>query len=294
MPKELQILNLLHTRLDLPEETKQYYLNKKKGYEGELKFDQLVSNLQNNYFALNGLLLKHNNTLFEIDSLLIMGNGIKYYEIKNFQGNYYFESDKIYFKPEHEIMNPLNQLNRSESLFRQLLQSYGFNINIESYIVFINPELTLYQAPINKQFILPTQLKQHFAYLESIKSRIGDKHKLIGEKLASLHIEESPHSNVPEYKFEELRKGIVCKFCNSFNVNLIGQKCFCQDCENVERAADAIKRTIDEFRLLFPDERVTARGIYYWCNGIASLNRIRDVLSKHFIRKSNNRWTYYE
>lgn len=40
--KELKILRNLNARLDLSQTEKQHYLNTKKGYEGEVHFDQLT------------------------------------------------------------------------------------------------------------------------------------------------------------------------------------------------------------------------------------------------------------
>jgi hypothetical protein len=147
--------------MNLSDKDKQHFFNLKKGYEGEIIFDSLAEKLQCECFILNDLLLKLNNTMFQIDSLIIIQETIYFFEVKNFEGDYYYESDRLYKKSKSEINNPLNQLNRSESLFRQLLQSLGFNIPILASVVFINPEFTLYQTPLNKPFIFPTQVNRY-------------------------------------------------------------------------------------------------------------------------------------
>ena len=50
------------------------------------------------------------------------------FEVKNYEGDYYYESDRLYMKPKSEINNPLIQLKRTESLLRQLFQSLRFNL----------------------------------------------------------------------------------------------------------------------------------------------------------------------
>lgn len=65
---ELKILSYLHTRMNLPENDNQYFLNLKKGFEGEVMFDLLTEKLQCNCYILNDLLLKVNNTMFQIDT----------------------------------------------------------------------------------------------------------------------------------------------------------------------------------------------------------------------------------
>ena len=111
-----------------------------------------------------------NNTLFQIDSLLIFLKTIYIYEVKNYQGNFYYDSDRLYTQPKSEINNPLTQLNRTESLLRQLLQSLGFHQSVVASVVFIHPEFTLYQAPLSKPFIYPSLLNQYFKKLNKLTS----------------------------------------------------------------------------------------------------------------------------
>lgn len=114
-----------------------------------------------------------------MDSLLIFPESIYMYEVKNYQGDYYYDSDRFYKKPKLEISNPLIQLNRTASLLRQLLQSLGFHLHVEASVVFINPEFTLYQAPLNKPFIFPTQLNPYFKKLNKLSStKLDHNHKL--------------------------------------------------------------------------------------------------------------------
>ncbi|WP_312889188.1 nuclease-related domain-containing protein [Desertibacillus haloalkaliphilus] len=97
--------------MDLSKKDKQHFFNLKKGYEGEIIFDSLTEKIQSECFILNDLLLKQNNTMFQIDSLLIFQESIYIFEVKNFEGDYYYESERLYKTPDSEITNPLNQLN---------------------------------------------------------------------------------------------------------------------------------------------------------------------------------------
>ncbi|MET3697195.1 nuclease-like protein [Bacillus oleivorans] len=176
---EIQILRVLNSRMSLTENERQHYFNLKKGYEGEVMFDFLTEKLQCDCLILNDLLLQQNNTTFQIDSLIITSETIYVFEVKNFEGDYYYESDRLYRNPNSEITNPLTQLTRSESLLRQLLKSLGFNITIKASVVFINPEFTLYQAPLNKPFIFPTQINRFLNKLNLIPSKLIKKQHMI-------------------------------------------------------------------------------------------------------------------
>ena len=166
-PEKLVILSLLNTRMELSEKDVQEYASLKKGFEGEVMFDELTEKLQCDCFILNDLLFKFNNTLFQIDSMIIFSDKIYFYEVKNFEGDHFYESDRLYKTPNYEYNNPLHQINRSESLLRQMLQNIGYPFPLEANVVFINPEFTMYQAPLKKPFIYPTQVKSYLKKLEA-------------------------------------------------------------------------------------------------------------------------------
>ncbi|MBP2076595.1 nuclease-related domain-containing protein [Oceanobacillus polygoni] len=148
----LQVLHALDKRKKLTNKEKQHYFNLNKGYEGEALFDHFTAKLKCECFILNDLLLETNNTSFQIDCLIITGDKFYIYEVKNYEGDYHYQSDKLFKKPRLEIINPLHQLSRSESLLRQLLLTLGFIPQIDASVVFINPSFTLYQAPLDKPF----------------------------------------------------------------------------------------------------------------------------------------------
>jgi len=118
---ELQILRSLHTRMNLSDKDKQYLFNLNKGFEGEIMFDSLTEKLLCECYIVNDLLLKVNNTAFQIDSLIITAETIYFFEVKNYEGDYYYEADRFYKKAKSEVSNPLHQLVRSESLYFKVL-----------------------------------------------------------------------------------------------------------------------------------------------------------------------------
>ena len=246
-----------------------------------------------NVYILNDLLLKQNNTTFQIDSLIILSETIYLFEVKNFEGDYYYESDRLYKKPKSEITNPLTQLNRSESLLRQLLQNLGYNIPINASVIFINPEFTLYQAPLNKPLIFPTQINRFLKNLNTIPSKLNKKHQMLADQLLSLHIKDSPFKLLPSYYYEQLRKGITCAKCSSFSISVVGKICVCNECGYKELISAAVMRCVMEFKLLFPNQKITTKAIHEWCQVIESKKRIKSILEKNFKIIENNRWSYF-
>ncbi|WP_096155598.1 MULTISPECIES: nuclease-related domain-containing protein [Bacillus] len=291
---ELLILDYLNSRMVLSESDKRHFINLKKGYEGEKIFDSLIETIQSDCIILNDLLLKNKSTMFQIDSTIIFKDLIYLFEVKNYEGDFFYESDILYRFPKSEVTNPLNQLKRTESQLRQVLNNLGYNFQIRPFIIFINPEFTLYKTPLNMPFIFSAQIKRLLEKLNGFSSTIKENHKKLAEALCSMHIEDSPYKTLPAYEYSNLRKGVLCEKCRAFSNIVEGNTCICKECGNKERLGAAIIRSINEFKLLFPDHKITTNVIHEWCKIVDSKERIQRVLKKNFIKKGTHQWMYYE
>lgn len=292
-PNELTKLGILNNRMELAVKDRQRYFNLKKGYEGELLFDSLTEKLQCECLILNDLLLTVNYTTFQVDTLIITSEGIHMYEVKNNEGDYLYKHDKLYKMPDLEIINPVHQLGRSESLLQRLLLTQGYKSYFNASIVFINSSFTMYQAPHDKPLIFPTQIKKHLSLLNKIPSKIVGNHIKLADQLISLHQTESSFTQLPPYDYRQLRKGITCLKCHSFLLKIERIYCTCQSCGFYEELKNIVLRGIEEFKILFPKEKLTTSIIRDWCN-VGTEKRIRSILQQHFNKKGSRRWSYYE
>lgn len=293
-PDRLKILRSLNIRMNLTEEEKQYYLNQEKGFDGEKRLDELTKKLGNDLYFLNDLLLKTNNTHFQIDTLIISQTTIYPIEIKNYDGDYYYKSDNFYkmSNKDIEIQNPLQQLKRSETLLRQFLRNLGYHGHIEPYLVFNNPEFTLYQAPLNEPIIYPTQVNRFIEKLDNTPSKLNAWHKKLAEQIISKHITESPYTLLPSYDYDQIQKRITCATCHSFNVTVDAKKVICKKCGNQEEIVSAILRNVDEFKLLFPHRKITTSAIQEWCKIVYSKKMIWRVLKENYKAIGFGKWMY--
>src|SRR5699024_3700086 len=209
-PVELQILENLNVRMNLSTDDQLTYKNLKKGYLGELKFARMLEKtLSKPPLLLYDLSLQLNNSKFQIDCLPIFNNKIFLLEIKNFEGDFYFHNDNWYVvETRKEIRSPLMQLKRSELLLKELLQKHGYKmLQVESYVIFVNQDFTLYQAPINSSIILPTQVNRFIKKLNNQSVPFNAQQTKLAKQLTDLHLTDSTHTNLPEYSYENLRKG---------------------------------------------------------------------------------------
>ncbi|MDQ0200758.1 nuclease-related domain-containing protein [Neobacillus ginsengisoli] len=292
---ELMAMRYLNTRMELTEKEKFHYLNLEKGYEGEVKFDLLAESLQEERYIINDLLLEVNNSYFQIDTLIISLGVIHLLDIKNFQGDCYLESDKLYaVTTGREYKNPVGQLKRSGTLFRQLLQNLKQNYLVEASVIFINPAFTLYQAPMDQPIILPNQVNRFLKDLNKTPSKLNDGHKKLAQKLISLHQTKNPFTVLPKYNYDQLQKGIYCKTCKSFLVSIKNNVFVCGKCGGHEKIELVILRNVEEFKLLFPDRKITTQSIYEWCKVDLSKRTFCRVLKKNYTAFGNTRDTYYK
>ncbi|WP_231507606.1 nuclease-related domain-containing protein [Bacillus sp. UNC41MFS5] len=118
---ELKIMRALNARSNLSSKEKKYYFKLEKGYQGELMFDLLTEKLQSDMFVINDLCLEINDTVFQIDTLIIAQNTIYPFEIKNYSGDYFYDSEGFHKIAGNDITNPLDQIKRSKLLLHQLL-----------------------------------------------------------------------------------------------------------------------------------------------------------------------------
>ncbi|MGV3489337.1 MAG: NERD domain-containing protein [Tuberibacillus sp.] len=297
IPYNLQMRRLLQPRMQFSEKELKQLLKDEKGYEGECYFDRLITNsAASTYLRINGILLQWNDNLFEIDSLLFSPFKIYLSDVKTFEGEYYIEGDQWFFISGDEVKNPILQLRRSETLLRQLLKSLGINLPIQSQVVFVQPNFTLFQADKNLPVVLPTQLNSFIKGLKPVNEKFQPNLIKAVEKLAALHINDSPFKkkHIPEYTYESLKKGIPCKRCKSLSVRLKERELMCDQCDYTEDLDAGVIRLVEEFKLLFPERLITVSNIMDWIGLNINRNRLSRILKKHYQMVGNGRSTYYQ
>jgi hypothetical protein len=194
------------------------------------------------------------------------------------------------------MKNPLPQLKRCESLFRPLLQSLGIDLPIEANVVFVNPEFTLFQANKNLPIIMPTQINSLFRKLGSVSLKSYDQRLIQAvRQLALLHNEESPFSKsqIPEYSYESLKKGIPCDRCGLLSVQLCGRWLVCENCGCKEHVAAGVLRSVEEHKVLFPMSLITVSGMNDWCRLDLDRKRMQRILGKNLMMVGNRRSANY-
>ncbi|KUP04071.1 hypothetical protein Q73_16440 [Bacillus coahuilensis m2-6] len=293
--KELLILESLHARMELTKNEKSRFRNLARGFEGEQKFDRFIEDLSEERYVLNDLLLEVNQSYFQLDTVIISQEAVYLLDSKYYEGDFYFDSSGKFFakKSNFHYKNPVDQLNRSVILFGQFLRQHQLSFITEPLVIFIHPEFTLYQAPMDLPIIFPTQLPRFIRMLDESPSTLASSHKKLAQLLLTSHCEDYPGTVLPTYEYEQLRKGVCCLVCQSFRVVVQGKVFGCQDCGARERFEDGVVRSVHEFQRLFPERILTRGNIEEWCGGMVSKKSLNRILKKHYELVKKSQLSYY-
>lgn len=292
-PQALLVMEALNKRMTMSRKEKQSLYSMTKGYEGECTFDDMIKEANPNAQVMKDLLLKVNGTTFQIDTILISSDTIYFYEVKNYEGEYQLNKEKmIIYRSGTEILNPVNQLQRSSFLFSQLLNQNKYHFNVTANVIFINPQFTLYASSPIDNVILPPLVPKHLDHVASLKYTKKSSIDLI-KFLRNQHISDHDFAELPKYSMDTLNQQSYCRICESPFLEVTGRKVRCEDCGKVETIPSLIKRQIEEFSLLFPDRRLTTPDIHQWCGKLISPFSVRHVLKKNYQSEHEGRWRYY-
>jgi hypothetical protein len=294
-PTELKILNSLNPRITLSNKDKQQLFSLQKGYEGELMFEKdWLEKLPGECFIINDLLLEYGGNIFQIDSLVITQKNIYLFDVKNYEGDYYLDGGIWRKRSGAEIKDPIAQLKRCESFLRRLFQGLSINIPIEPFLIFINSEFTLYQAPLDMPLVFHSQLPRFMKNLNISASKLNMSHSKLADQLIARQLDEAKQARYPSYDYEQLHKEVTCGICRSFMVgSSVNNKLICSECGCLESIDSAIMRSVGEFQFLFPERKITTNGVYEWCGGIISKKGIRRILNKNFNLQGYGKYSYF-
>lgn len=282
LPYALKVMEALETRTKLAARDRQYLANVQKGYAGECEFDSILEKHISEGVILKDCLFKVSGTTFQIDTIWIKGALIRLYEVKNYEGEYQLDGNRLYkVSTGAEVLNPSLQSQRAAVLFQQLLREIGLEpISIEAYVVYINESLTLYMNKPDAKIVQRSQLKHHLLKVGKQESKVKIPSQKIRSAVNAHRLITSAYQDLPTYTWESLQKGAYCRDCRSYRFSLVGRIGYCLNCGYKEGAQANAVRHIEEYRLLFTERPLSTRDLSVWCGGLHSYYRLRKARAK--------------
>ncbi|WP_423188888.1 nuclease-related domain-containing protein [Alkalibacterium sp. f15] len=286
----------LDKRMELQDTDRNYLLNLEKGFEGEELFDAYVKKyLIKEVIVLNDLLLTSRTSTFQVDSILITSDTLYIYEIKNYKGNYQMNAGQLTTLTGQEINSPLNQVSRAKTLMKQLIKDLGYGLSVEALVIFVHPTFHLYQAKPSESVVYPNQIEKHFKDINHRLTPLSKEQRYLAQKLVKENRESVPYEKqLPDFEYENLKKTVYCMTCGESQVTVTRKKSCCVPCQNKQALDKTILEHVEEFKLLFPKEKLTARCLYDWCGKQISPRRLRNVCRKHYKKVGTTSNSYYE
>lgn len=294
-PTPLLIYEALHARKGLSPNEQRRYEQLQRGFIGEKRLEKIIKegNFEN-IIPIFDCLFEVNDQEFQVDCILLTTDTLYLLEIKNYTGDYYLENNRIHhLQTKQEIYNPLNQIERTEFLFKKLLDDMKLTVPVSSYIIFINPNFMLYEAPLHQPFIFTSQIHRFLKKINANTYTLSRQSEQIAERIIAQTKEKSTYERLPNYKKQELTPGLYCYHCQSKLVRVGRIYCTCSHCEKNIRMVDAITDAIAQYHLLFPENNITARKINEWIGEEVTPAFMIKILKKHLTLIKKGKLTYY-
>lgn len=292
---ELLIYDSLFTRKQLSPQENHRYIQLQKGYEGEKRLEKLFQKGNyNKIAALFSNLYEYDAREFQIDCTLITSDAIYLLEVKNYAGNFTMRNNNLYYlETNREITNPLNQLKRTELLFKNMLADLKINIQVRSFIVFVNETFVLYNASENLPIVLPPQVERFFQKINQNVYTLTEQTSKITKILMQQHKSTSNFERRPIYDILDCRRGLFCMHCHA-KLKRAGRQTFkCKQCNKKSIADKAVLYAIAQFHLLFPEKKITIGDLLDWCGHMVSEGFMRNVFKKYLEAVPKSKYTYY-
>lgn len=292
----LRGMEALQSRMTLPAKDERYFSSLMTGYEGEELFDRKVGNLINkDAVFISDVLLNINGKTTQIDAILLTGTYIYIFEVKNFSGEFTFDGKEFKHVNGYVTVNPIEQLNRSVTLFSQLLKQWNVSVPVIGKVVFINKFFTLFTPEPPCHVLLPTQLETFLTQLNNQIHPMTNSVRVLANRILTMNQEEVAfQKQLPEYDYDFLKKGLGCIKCKKFDLIITQRSCRCKVCEYQSSVQAAILQSIDEYKLLFPNRKLITVDLFDWMGGAVSSYVIKNTLKTHYKRYGKAQATYYE
>lgn len=296
VPHSLLVYETLLSRKNGSAQEKQYYERLRKGFLGEIRLAKLVT--EGNFekiLPLYNCLFEVDGAEFQIDCLLITSDMIFLLEVKNYARDYYIENNKLFnFETKKEIYNPITQLERTEYLFKKLLDEMRINIQVQPYVVFINPEFMVYGATPRLPMIFPPQVRRFLQKVNANASVLTNHTGRLLSRLKEKRKERSSYKRLPKYDISQLKRGVFCERCYAELERENQYTLICSHCQKKYSLDDAILFAVAQFHLLFPMEKITRKSVNDWCGGTASKSYVSDFLQRELNHVKRGPYSYSE
>lgn len=270
-PFELLQLEALRGRIVFSSEQERLYRYLTTGFIGECLSDQMVEKSAGRTIQMHDLLLTSGGRTCQVDSLLVVDGKIYLLEVKNWEGSFEVQDGRF----SGLSACPLVQLQRSKMIVEHLLVRYGFRVEVEARVLFVNPKLQLYGLMRSDPVLLLHQIEPylHTAAGAHTWNSWGKK---IADFLLQQHVPENRFANPVVFDRLAVARGVMCVDCRVRMQSYDLLRLQCIKCGQTELKRECLARSKAEMDVLFDEPVHPKYALYNWCDGLVSRRMIYD------------------
>ncbi|OFO56165.1 nuclease-related domain-containing protein [Nosocomiicoccus sp. HMSC059G07] len=287
-----QQLRALKWRLPLDDNSKYYLERLERGFEGENEFSEILASY-NTCTSIHDFTFEIDGSTRQIDTVFLSNNECILFEVKNYIGDFIYKEDEFYvYHNMQKIPSPVRQVDEAWSKFRELLQRIGVRKSVRHYVVFINEEFHLYNAPDHLSIITRAQLRRVLDNLARNRDAVSDTTLQLKEKLLAHNIKDTRPAHVI-YQYDNLKKNVFC-FNDGSPLHLSGRNSYtCEICDFKTSVKEVVLETARDFSVLFPTEKITVPALIDFSGGVLTKHNLQKALNEECVRHNKGRGTYY-
>lgn len=281
------------------------YMRRRKGYRGEVGLDYYLKMLpRDDYFILNNLQLRIDDTNFQIDTLIVTKYFAAIVEVKNYSGTLIFEDAFNQFIQELETgelkkyPNPIMQAKRQCHQLQKWMKKFGIkSIPIKYFVAFGNPKAIIKGKHQEvKDVVCDSEQipeKMNLLSQQFTKSHFSSKELQHFTELLKREHSSEPQNVLKTYSINknDILTGVQCSNCKSFHMERERRKWNCPNCKQ-SSTHDHVQAILDYFLLISPT--ITNKKCREWLR-ISSRKISENILrSMNLIKTGSNKGTIYK
>lgn len=298
---ELIQLEILEVRLvDLDEKQKRRSWSLKLGFIGEAEVELWIKKYGNKHWHLIHDYWFYNKKTMQADFLIIKENQWLVIEVKNFDGKFEYKNHECTIN--HRLMDDdiMMSMSSKVSRLKRIASEVSAEIEVLGAMVFINEHCQVeIEQHVDFEIILRNQFKNFLKrHNDFMAMPLMPDHFNQVQKVLNRYVTKNPFqpTGLTVENFGLLRKGVTCKDCHSFDIDVLLKNVTCRHCHSKELKSDAILRSAEQLRYVFFDnaEMVTTRNVFEFTGGQISQGTIRKVLGNSYRKNGSTKAAYYE
>lgn len=297
---ELQFLDILQGRDGLNDKEQFSLKLQQRDFLGESELYELLMKYgQRDWALLHDLWLGVGGTT-QIDLLLVTHSGIVVLDAKNYEGHYSHINGQAMINGKQVNHDIFTQLNRSVEKVREMCKQLGYNGTVKGWVVFVNPDSQLQveggaaELALNRAGLisLVQQIYGSEAGLMPANLKTFQMQKLISERYRIKN--PYPPKSLSVEQVSQLKPGLCCPECKSFEVELSRYKATCHHCGHVESKDQAVIRAICEYGVLTHDRVLRSTEVQALLGKQVPFHYVSKILNKNFHQLMTGRYSRFE